>query len=1352
MKSQWCRSLSSVAVAVVSGFAVAVAYAQADDSKLTFNKAQTSGISGFREMWDMPVVLEEMTSELAEGGVTEIVDKGKSGKGPSAVWNPAKRNNGTRPGALVFDAVHRSLLVRFPGSSEAIAKKLSEGNSIAKAELVLGFRDTEFWPEGYAEPAGMSFLGDMWVKTQPSWHAVAWLLRRPWQADAATGPTFNAYINGAGYWAKYGAQDETKDRFPKQFGPAEVSEKNTDGRLDVTGAFVDPAFGKTLEERLRMAESCGFIVRKWEVYDAAYWWGSYEWGTATGPRGILIKAPQLVVTFKSGKGEAVNPASVKIEPVPEIAARLKQDKSGGKPTAVMPSADEIKLMSQKISQRQRADMPEWQKKRLQTMLGYGGAKLFPDTQDEYVKWIDEQMARAPRSWRGFDAAESVETCLLRGEAMPDPVKDHWKLYWWAWLMPDRDFVRGFEFNGKHYNFAQGYIGGKEARAYYDETKDWRGNFSVYRTYCYAMGTMNFNNWNAIGTLGGGILLDNKMLINDGRHGVEDWSFKMWSWFDGSTQESIDHYYFAESLTAQKVIQDVARTPFERMMGESIITKSVEELASAYHPNLRRFISSSGRTGIAYLLGIQEGTMHVMDSLSEKGALTDAPAGPVNPKAEPVINASNVEKMPVFGHNLMPGRVAQQAMISPWAPDWMSKVVDDKPFPYYSINSYKVWGGYSQTPLWKCSYLGKNYGVATLDATGNETVPFMAQWRRSGDAVASMTQLGTVIARGGINRTELLDSIWHDIKQRNPNGSVCAQGYLQYAMQYRNKAIVLTSPTDHLKFDGGRPVPEKISSLQTTLGFFNFEAAPKWEWYVDGKRVEKFPVQAKLGQRITIMDGVSYMAIIPVQATDLGRDIEVEIVDDGKMTEMQGGGNAREALRMNIYNMHKDAPIDPATADWASIDRAFNGFVFEAGDKDEYGSFEKFQKHIAESALTSKWDAAKEQADFTYKSGDDLLECSFKPTYRGGQPTTNVFPVRQVNGKWPYNAPGIERDTTLTQQGTTGKLEKNGATLTSEPGAMTYLVADAAHGVFSGYQPFSKPTFWSLSIPGDIRVDADGRLAMGRVTIQPAARKITVSYASADGQSKLPGMASHLIFSGLKDVQEVELNGKKTALKPVKIGDKDALALPLEGTEVSISQIPERFARAQAVFEKAVAGKGKAPQSIQDWMLAGPFAKDNGAGFDTGYPPEKGKVDLNAAYKGVENKEIKWSRAQEKGKPALGASAIDFTKFFTPKENVCAYAYTTIISDQERKVCLVMGSDDTITVWLNGKKIWANNVLRGVDPDSDVVGCTLQKGENEILVKICQGGGGWGFMLRIADEFGQVIEDGLAYRAGEPETK
>ena len=56
--------------------------------------------------------------------------------------------------------------------------------------------------------------------------------------------TFNAAINGAVYWTKYGAADTAQDRFPTRFGPGEVSYKNPDGRVDVTPLLSDPAYGR----------------------------------------------------------------------------------------------------------------------------------------------------------------------------------------------------------------------------------------------------------------------------------------------------------------------------------------------------------------------------------------------------------------------------------------------------------------------------------------------------------------------------------------------------------------------------------------------------------------------------------------------------------------------------------------------------------------------------------------------------------------------------------------------------------------------------------------------------------------------------------------------------------------------------------------------------------------------------------------------------------------------------------------------------------------------------------------------------------------------------------------------------
>jgi hypothetical protein len=132
------------------------------------------------------------------------IDYAGGGAGFNAVWSLAKRDGGAKPGAMVFDAVHRALLVRFPGSAQRIADALRKGFAIETAELVLSHRATELWAEGYSDPPGMSFLGDSWAKKAPRWHAVAWALRQPWVADRQRGPTFNASINGLVYWKHFG--------------------------------------------------------------------------------------------------------------------------------------------------------------------------------------------------------------------------------------------------------------------------------------------------------------------------------------------------------------------------------------------------------------------------------------------------------------------------------------------------------------------------------------------------------------------------------------------------------------------------------------------------------------------------------------------------------------------------------------------------------------------------------------------------------------------------------------------------------------------------------------------------------------------------------------------------------------------------------------------------------------------------------------------------------------------------------------------------------------------------------------------------------------------------------------------
>ena len=205
-----------------------------------------------------------------------------------------------------------------------------------------------------------------------------------------------------------------------------------------------------------------------------------------------------------------------------------------------------------------------------------------------------------------------------------------------------------------------------------------------------------------------------------------------------------------------------------MMGQTILTKSLEEIANDYHPNLRRFTAGFGADGHRLRFGHpgRRGSYH---------AHALAPGRFDRPGQKEDYLDQRPKDLPVIGDDLKPGEVARQTLNGSWAPVWFGNLVDGKTLPAQFTATYKQWGGYGETPLFRRSYLGENYGMASIDVSNSETVPFMAHWRREAQKVDSMLDLGTLLIRGGANRTELLDSQFHGTQSRNPNGIIGNQG-------------------------------------------------------------------------------------------------------------------------------------------------------------------------------------------------------------------------------------------------------------------------------------------------------------------------------------------------------------------------------------------------------------------------------------------------------------------------------------------------------------------------------------------------------------------------------------------------
>lgn len=80
-------------------------------------------------------------------------------------------------------------------------------------------------------------------------------------------------------------------------------------------------------------------------------------------------------------------------------------------------------------------------------------------------------------------------------------------------------------------------------------------------------------------------------------------------------------------------------------------------------------------------------------------------------------------------------------------------------------------------------------------------------------------------------------------------------------------------------------------------------------------------------------------------------------------------------------------------------------------------------------------------------------------------------------------------------------------------------------------------------------------------------------------------------------------------------------------------------------------------------------------------------------------------------------------------NSARYLYRTVEVPSETKQHLSLGSDDTLTVWVNGQVVHNNKVSRGVAADQDKIDVSLPAGKSELLFRVCNGGGGHGFYFR-----------------------
>lgn len=152
--------------------------------------------------------------------------------------------------------------------------------------------------------------------------------------------------------------------------------------------------------------------------------------------------------------------------------------------------------------------------------------------------------------------------------------------------------------------------------------------------------------------------------------------------------------------------------------------------------------------------------------------------------------------------------------------------------------------------------------------------------------------------------------------------------------------------------------------------------------------------------------------------------------------------------------------------------------------------------------------------------------------------------------------------------------------------------------------------------------------------------------------------------------------------------------------------------------------------VKRYMILGPFIK----AADTFLPAAstQNSRNLDQTYTGAEEKTIRWREASTRP-----SGMLDFRSNIGMMTGVVGYAVSYVYAPEDMDTVLLLGSDETVKVWLNGTEIHRKRTYRRITPDADTISCKLKAGWNEVLCSVEQNSWTWGLYLRFADADGAL---------------
>jgi putative heme-binding domain-containing protein len=148
--------------------------------------------------------------------------------------------------------------------------------------------------------------------------------------------------------------------------------------------------------------------------------------------------------------------------------------------------------------------------------------------------------------------------------------------------------------------------------------------------------------------------------------------------------------------------------------------------------------------------------------------------------------------------------------------------------------------------------------------------------------------------------------------------------------------------------------------------------------------------------------------------------------------------------------------------------------------------------------------------------------------------------------------------------------------------------------------------------------------------------------------------------------------------------------------------------------------------LRDWTIVGPFPR-------RGAPDPAGRAPSELVADGVRVVEHR-SEAEH--------GFVDLEKALVARQDLAALCRAELWSTRARRARVVLGSDDDVRAWLNGREVHDNPVDRGWSHDADQFEVDLVAGRNELWLRVGQNGGQWSFSVKVEGEGSGILYDDL----------